>query len=501
MRITAVQSPNRIAGRPADWRGKGLIRILLLIGVVIAIAGLASIFGVFRDYAYLRASLLAGNPTGTYHALATRLAARARRGHGSVVVVPTAGSVENVSRLAEGRGRCAATFAFVQDGIPVPADAQLEVLGRLPESESLLLFGRRDRAFSTFADLRGASIGIGPEGSGSAYLMRQLFEDPDLADLDVRLSQHGLAEQTELVAQGRLDLAAVVMGEDAEFIRTALRQYDLDIAAPRELEGLVKRHPWLGLGSIPAGRYDLERPTPSVDKRVAQVDTLVVAGSCARRAERVALLTLLSAELPGFVRGNPPRSTGSATALPIAPEAREFFVTGEPEIADRYFPWLVNLMSPAYWVYLVMAVTVLFNAMRGFSRFRLWRIDSAREKLKAHLKQLTGPDLAGEQMRADRPQQVPAEPGACTTDILNQLMELRARCQRYTGSVVTPMGDEMFYRYQESLIDELTAKLAAIPTLAPAGETGGRMSDGQESSLSPNGGFSPSLPAESQSAR
>jgi hypothetical protein len=302
--------------------------------------------------------------------------------------------------------------------------------------------------------------------------MRQLFQDPDLADLGVRLSQHELAEQAELVAQGRLDLAAVVMGEDAEFIRTTLHQYGLDIAAPRGLEGLVKRHPWLSLGSIPAGRYDLERPTPAVDKPVAQVDTLVVASSCARRAERIALLMLLSAELPGFVRSNPPRSTGSATALPLAPEAREYFVAGGPEIADRYFPWLVNLMSPAYWVYLVMAVTVLFNAMRGFSRFRLWRIDSAREKLKAHLMQ---PAATG-------PRQVPAGPSPSATDISNELMELRARCRRYTGSFVTPMGDEMFYRYQESLIDELTAMLAAVPTLARPGETGDRKSEGREAS-------------------
>jgi hypothetical protein len=57
--------------------------------------------------------------------------------------------------------------------------------------------------------------------------------------------------------------------------------------------------------------------------------------------------------------------------LKLAPEAHQFFLTGEPEIADRYFPWLVNLMSPAYWVYLLMAVTVLFNGLRAFSRFRL----------------------------------------------------------------------------------------------------------------------------------
>jgi TRAP transporter TAXI family solute receptor len=302
---------------------------VLLVVAAVAIVVIASMFGIARDYGHLRASLLTGTPGGKYHALGTILAARASRGHGSLTVVPTAGSVDNVRRLAENRGGCTATFAFVQEGTPSPADAELEVLGGLPETETLLLLGRRDRTLSAFADLRGASIGIGPEGSGTAYLMRQLFDDQDLRDLEVRLSNHELAEQTELVAQGHLDLAAVVMGEDAEFITNAVRRYSLDIVAPQGLEGLVKRHPWLELGRIPAGRYDLERPTPSTDRLVAHVDTLVVTNSCARRAERVALLTLLSAELPGFVRANPPKSTDSATSLPLAPEARQFFVTGE----------------------------------------------------------------------------------------------------------------------------------------------------------------------------
>jgi hypothetical protein len=59
-----------------------------------------------------------------------------------------------------------------------------------------------------------------------------------------------------------------------------------------------------------------------------------------RRAERVALLTLLSAELPGFVQANPPKYTYSATTLPLATEARQYFIKGEPELADLYFPWL-----------------------------------------------------------------------------------------------------------------------------------------------------------------
>jgi hypothetical protein len=41
-------------------------------------------------------------------------------------------------------------------------------------------------------------------------------------------------------------------------------------------------------------------------------------------------------------------------------------------------------------------------------------------------------------------------------------VELRARCQRQASSIVTPLGDEMYYRYQQFLIDDATTTLAAL---------------------------------------
>ena len=435
--------------RSVAWRGKGLVRsaLLFLAGAVIAAA--AAAFGIAHDYGYLHASILTGSPEGWYYALASRLADRAKDEHGTLVAVPTAGSVENVSRLAK------EMFALVQNGIPVPADARLELIGRLPELETLLLLGRSDHAVHTFNDLRGASIGIGPEGSGPAYLMHQLFDDPDLRELGVRMSHHELPEQAVLVAQKKLDLAAFVMQEDAPFLRSIIREHDLDIVAPEDLQGLVARYPWLSLGRIPAGRYDLVHRIPQEDRQVAQLGTLVVANQCAQRADRVALLMLLAGQFPSFMHNNLPSATAAATVLPLAPEALQFFRTGEPEVADRYFPWLVNLMSPVYWVYLVMAVTILFNALKAFSCFRLWRIDSAREKLEIALKELVDRGLSHAQIRSAPAKRVVAVPEqrAAARSIMERLLQLRARCQRKTGSIVTPMGDEMFYRYQQSLID------------------------------------------------
>ena len=466
-----MRPANPIASLPAAWFGKGALRALLLIATAAAIAAVAAAFGIARDYGYLHASILTGSPGGAYHTLGTRLAERANREHGKLTVIPTAGSIENARRLADPASSCAEKFAFIQDGTPVPASVGLELLGRLTKPESLLLLARQGRTVDTFADLRGASIGIGPQGSGTAYLVQQLLDGSDLRALDIHLSNHELIEQAELVSQGKLDIAAFVIEDDAEFLHVIINKYGLDIVSPQALDGLVARYPWLSLGVIPAGLYDVVRRIPATNRQVAQLGTLVVASACSRRAERVALLALLGAELPGFVRANPPSATSLVTKLALAPEAHQFFLTGEPELADRYFPWLVNLMSPAYWVYLAMAVTILFNGLNVLSRFRLWRLDAAREKLEASLKALVDPALTTHaQLRAVAGERVMASPEqrAAAANIMRRLADLRERCQRQAKSIATPMGNEMFYRYQQALIDEATTTIATMLQRAPS---------------------------------
>ncbi len=439
-------------------------RGLMMAIAVLAIAAAVLYFTVSGDYAFLRASIYTGAPTGQYHATGERLAARALKRNGRLRVVATAGSVENTARLTGENGRCIPAFAFVQDGMPVPADAGLQTLGRLPQPESLLLFARRGRAIDTFNDLKGASVGIGPDGSGTAYLMRQLMENSDLKGLDLKPSNHGLEAQAEMVRDGQLDLAAFVMDANAELIRTLATKYDLEIVAPADIEGLVARDKWLRLGKIPAGFYDVSRPTPATDKLVAEVDTLVMTNACVHRAERVAFLMLLSEEFPNFVRDNPPPAAKSQDQAPLADEARQFFANGEPALADRYFPWLVNLMSPAYWIYLAMAITILFNASNAYSRFRLWRIDANREMLESRLKALTGLGSTPEHVKTLPPEAAIKTPQdrKAAEDLIKDLEALRLRCQEQLRSIVTPMGSEMFYRYQESLIEDAQAMLADL---------------------------------------
>ena len=452
-------------GPGRDWRA--WLRGLLLGVAVLALVAVALYFTVSSDYAYLKASVYTGSPTGQYHAVGDRIAARALKRRGHLEVVTTAGSVENIARLVGANLPCAPAFGFVQDGVPLPEDAGLQTLGRLPQPESLLLFARRGRDIATFGDLKGATVGIGPEGSGTAFLMQHLLENSDLKDLDLKPSNHDLTEQAELVHANQLDLAAFVMNENADFIRKLVTADDLEIVAPPGIDGMTARDRWLSLGRIPAGYYDVTRQIPSTDKDVAQVDTLVLTNACVGRAQRVALLNLLSEEFPRFVRANPPPSPRYQDAAPLADEAREFFANGQPALPDRYFPRLVNLMPPAYWIYLAMALTILLNASDIYSRFRLWRIDAQRVALESRLKALTAPPLTRDQIKALPPDAAFATPRErlAAGALMDDLEALRNRCQaQVETSWVTPMGSEMYYRYQESLTEEAIAALSKLLT-------------------------------------
>src|SRR5262245_52156845 len=121
--------------RPRHY-GKAILRVSVLVLAAALIAGVAANFGIARDYGYLHASILTGSSGGYYHTLAVRLADRAKRGHGTLAAVSTAGSIENVARLNKHDDRCSEMFALIQDGTPVAGDARLELLGRLPEPES-----------------------------------------------------------------------------------------------------------------------------------------------------------------------------------------------------------------------------------------------------------------------------------------------------------------------------------------------------------------------------
>jgi hypothetical protein len=426
------------------------------------LGGIVSQLNLHRDLHRLDAGMLSGAPEGNYHAIVDDLVHLAATGNARLRNVPSAGSADNVARLRAAKKSCEVAFALAQDGSVVGepgAPGELELVGRLAKAESVFLLGKGADKLVELAQIAKAKIGAGPEGSGSALVAKQIFALPELAPLGVELSHHPLADEIAMAKDGRLDLVLVVMDEDAPWLVDTMRDGGVQMAGLAHLDVIARRMPHFRTGRIGAGQFDAVRVIPKDDERVLRVETLVLGNGCAGRSATLDLMTVLERRFPDFIRHN--KESPNATGLELAPAARGFFDHEGPELADEYAPWLVDVMPPANWAYVVMAVSLLFNAMGFGHRFRLWRIDAARVKLEAELGALFGAtttlgDIA--HATADDAAQALAQ-RARIDEIVKELEALAARSRRQSLSVLVPMGQEMAYRYQEGVIYETLAVL------------------------------------------
>ena len=130
-RLGAVQTPARA------------LKTVLVLAALGAVAFAIAFFGRSPDLSHVKVAFLSGTERGNYYAVVQKMAGEAKRHRGRIDNIATAGSVENIARLAAAKASCSVHFALVQDGLPWPPDDPLELIGRLPRSESLVLVGRK----------------------------------------------------------------------------------------------------------------------------------------------------------------------------------------------------------------------------------------------------------------------------------------------------------------------------------------------------------------------
>lgn len=444
-------------GARARWRG-WLRSGLIVLGVVLI--GLVALSIDFEpDLSHVDIGVVSGAADGHYHAQVDAFAARARRDGGRVRNIATAGSVENLRRLADPGEECGVDFGLVQDGGRFDDVEGVEAVARLPRGESLFFLGRDADDIEDFRDLRGLTIGVGPEGSGTAMLVEDLFALPGFSSLDVTLVNGPVGEQVEAAAAGRLDLAAAVMFEDARLLRRAVRSRHLRVAGFRSAGAVASQLEGVSATTVEAGHYDAVRGLPARDRRVLTVDTLILASACAKRSEINAILSVLARELPGFVEEN--RSAPAPHGIVVSSVATEYFENHGPPMVDQYLPEVVDVIPLSNFMTFVMGVSLLFNVMSVLNRFRLWRLDVGRTKIEGELRELFGGGITRAEIEHLDPHDTltAVDEREAFDALIARLHGLLETCRAQASSMLVPMGQEMSYRYQEDLMIDTLAVL------------------------------------------
>ena len=412
------------------------------------------------DLSHVKVAFLSGSEEGNYHAVVARVAAEARRRGGLVENLPSAGSVANIERLVAESSSCRVQFGLVQEGLAWPEGHSLRLIARLPAPETLFILGRNADAIRNVADLHGMRVGIGPVGGGTAQVAREVMAQ--LAELDVKVSTHTFQEQLDKAGRGELDLAAFVIEPDARLIVDAVRGRKLQLVDMAGAEAIAHRLPSARAGVVKAGYYDPVRNLPPTDKRVINVDTLVVGNGCARASTTQGLITALTRVYPTLVRLN--REVPNLTGLQYAPAAQGYFDDQGPDSVGEHVPWVIDIMSTARWLQLIFAFSLLFGAQAVWHRFRLWRIDARRVAVEDDVESLLGRFVSVSEIADLTPGMQHGTPefrGRLDAAIAD-LDSLARRCRQQSLSMLVPMGQEMSYRYQERLMADLLHALKKL---------------------------------------
>ena len=448
----------RVLGRPGHGRGLSPgVKTALLFGVLALLTAIVAWIDPRPSLRHVRVTVLSGSPSGNYFATVDRFAAEVSRRKGHVTNVSTAGSVQNVERLVAGTERCDVHFALVQDGIAYPDQHPLELVGRMPHPESLIVLGRDADRIRTVADLKGLRLGIGPVGSGTEQLMRRVLVP--LEGLDLVVSTQPIDRQLDMLERGELDLGAMVIDDGANLVADAVKRRNLQILNLPEAGSLVRRLPFTRVGRIEAGQIDYVRGLPATAKEVLQVDALIVGNGCASNGATQGFMAAVADVFPTFVRHN--KGHPNLTGLPMATVAKAFYDEDGPDFLGEYVPWAVDVMPLPLWIQLGVAFSVLFSGMALMHRYRLWRVDADRVKLEREIPALFAPGITVGEIAGMAPDARHATPEARARldDLMGRLAALAERCRRHSLSVFVPMGEEMSYRYQETLIHDLVHAL------------------------------------------
>ncbi len=293
----------RVLGQAeADGSLSAAQKTAILLAGLLLLAALVAWLDPRPSLRHVELKMLSGSQSGRYHALVDDFAGEVSRRKGRLTNVATAGSAENIRRLVAARETCEVHLALVQDGMSYPEGHGLELIGRLPQPESLIILGRDVERFKVPADLKGVRLGIGPVGSGTEQLMRRVLAAT--AGLDVIVSTPSIDQQLDMLERGELDLGAMVISEQARLLTDAVVRRRLDILAMPNAESLARHLPFSRIGRIEAGQLDYVHQLPRVAKPVLQIDTLIVGNGCASNGALQGLMAAAAEVSPTFVRHN-----------------------------------------------------------------------------------------------------------------------------------------------------------------------------------------------------
>jgi TRAP-type uncharacterized transport system substrate-binding protein len=345
--------------RLRDLVGQHLFRLIMGAGIVVAVALAVVLLAIIGPVPPKTITMAVGPEGEAYYQLGQRyrelLAARGVKLH----LVPTNGSVDILKRLNDpGSG---VSVGFLQAGMTTAKDSpDLLSLGTLGY-EPVWMFYRGTLARALRDALKGKRVSIGPEGSGTRVLAKDLIDALGLDLTGTKLL--GLSPRAAAAAllSGELDIAIMVEPFKSQVVHQLLTAEGINALPALRADAHVALRPFLNKLIVPQGVADLVKNRPSADLVLLAPKTSLVVRNDLHPALQYLLLEAASKLhwQPGIFQKAGQFPAAEPGDLPLSDEASQYYRTGSPFL-QRYLPfWAVSLAGRLLVIFIPLVGVIL----------------------------------------------------------------------------------------------------------------------------------------------
>ncbi|HEU4382477.1 MAG TPA: TAXI family TRAP transporter solute-binding subunit [Anaeromyxobacteraceae bacterium] len=335
----------------------------LLIAAAVALALVVGAWSLLSEGIPPRTVTMATGPEGgDYAEFGKRYRALLAASGVDLRLAPTAGAVENLSRLRNPRSGVKVGFAMA--GVSGAEASGLLSLGTIGY-EPLWYFERTAGRGTAAEGIAGKRISIGPEGSGTRALALQILS---LLGADRKGSGLlGLApkEAAERLLRGEIDGFAMVASWDAPLVRELAASPHVSPTSLPRADAVVALNPHLTKVVLPSGVGDLPRDLPPKDVVLLASKSSLVIREDLHPAIQYLLLQAASKihSGPGIFHRAGTFPAPEAIDIPLSEYAARYHTTGSPFL-QRHLPFWLWVLAERLLVILVPLVGIAYPLIR-----------------------------------------------------------------------------------------------------------------------------------------
>jgi TRAP-type uncharacterized transport system substrate-binding protein len=328
-----------------------------------------------------------GGPSGAYYKFGARYRDELARAGVKVEVRESKGTPDNLALLHDPKS--GVSVALIQGGIVGPNDARdLETLGTV-FYEPLWLFGKRGVTGKGLGGLRGKTVAVGPDGSGTQKLVIELLQRHGIDGKVSRLLPLTTAEGRDRLLAGTIDAAFMVVSWDAPDVQKLLADPNIELTGYPQADAYVALDPFLHKVVVPRGLRDLATDQPAADiVLVAPKASLVVRKDLHPAIQFLLLRAARQVHAPpGVFQVANEFPADEAVGLPLSDAARRFHKQDLPFLYNYLPYWVADLIGKLVFL-LIPIIGVLYPMMRSLPKVYDWTIRHRIRRLYGELRLL-----------------------------------------------------------------------------------------------------------------